>query len=294
MYTPPTHSSSFPCRITGDRAWRYSATVLVALCLALAPDARAGDLLEQWRLLPKEDKVLYSNLAAFGGIAAWGVLKWDYFQSAPKADSEGWFGRDTDHGGADKLGHLWVAYTASHALGALYRHWGYDEREAGRLGALSALGLTTAMEVGDSMSDKYGFSYEDALMNAAGAGLGYLLWSQPALARWIDLRAEWRPDLGASDPFTDYENLKYLAALKLEAVEGLRTSPLRFVEIHAGYYTRGYDEPRAGGPERNLYVGVGLNLSQLLREAGHPKVGRVFNYLQVPYTSVSARKDLNK
>lgn len=272
---------------------RTLKSVAAALLLVLPHQAWAADLVESWRLLPKEDKFLYANVAAAAAVTTWGILNWDYFQNAPRADSEGWFGRDTNDGGADKLGHLWIAHTASHGLGTLYRSWGYGDKEAGRLGALSALGVTTLMEVGDSMSSKYGFSYEDALMNLAGAGIGYLLWTRPDLARWIDIRAEWRPNIGSSDPFTDYENLKYLVAVKLEAAKPLRTTPLRFVDLQVGYYARGYSSPRIEGRARNLYVGLGLNLSQLIREAGHPRVGRVFNYFQVPYIYVSARTNLN-
>ena len=275
------------------RLMRSVKSVAAALFLVLSQQASAADLVASWRALPKEDKFLYANVAAVAAVTTWGIVNWDYFKNSPRADSEGWFGRDTDDGGADKLGHLWVAHTMTHALGALYRSWGYVDKEAGRLGALSAVGVTTLMEVGDSMSSKYGFSYEDALMNLAGAGMGYLLWTRPDLARWIDFRAEWRPNTGSSDPFTDYENLRYLVAVKLEAVESLRTTPLRFVELNVGYYARGYNSPRIEGRERNLYVGVGLNLSQLIREAGHPRVGRVFNFLQVPYTYVSARTNLN-
>ena len=286
-----------------DAVWRgvrssflrrqLALATLLLLTLGAAADTKAKDLVESWRLLPKEDKVLYSNVAIATAIAAWGTYKWDYFKTSPTFESEGWFAEDTKEGGADKLGHLWFAYAASHGLGALYRHWGYKERAAGKLGALSSLGLTTLMEVGDSFSSKYGFSYEDAAMNAVGAGVGYLLWTRPDIARWIDLRVEWEPNSAASDIFTDYDNLKYLIAVKLEAAPSLRTSPLRFLELHAGYYARGYSRPAKVGRQRNLYVGIGINVSQILREVGHPRVGRFFNYVQAPYTYVSASRNLN-
>ncbi len=75
-----------------------------------------------------------------------------------------------------------------------------------------------------------------------------------------------------------------LVALKGAGFENLEGTPLEYLEFQVGYYTRGYNEFVAGGPEtrrRTLYVGVGLNVTRLL---SHVWETRLFDYLQVPGT----------
>lgn len=60
---------------------------------------------------------------------------------------------------------------------------------------------------------------------------------------------------------------KYLFALKLSSFDDLRRTPLRFVELHAGYFARGYrdiDAQLGISRERHLYAGIGLNLNEIL------------------------------
>ena len=90
-------------------------------------------------------------------------------------------------------------------------------------------------------------------------------------------------------------------ALKGSGFEALRNTPLRYAELHAGFDARGFeqDERRLGYPiERTFYVGVGLNLNEVLFGAGSVPnfrrykdtlpawaVQKTFEYLQVPYTA---------
>ena len=236
------------------------------------------------------------NSAVAGGILLWGTLNWDYFETTPQAGNEAWFGHGTKEGGADKLGHLYIAHIASQAFRAIYLDWGYGEDRAGKLGVLSSLGMTTLMELGDSFSRDYGFSYEDMLMNLAGAGFSYLTMRHPGLDRKIDLRAEYRPSLGEDfepDFFTDYEHLKYLLAIKGEGFDAIRHPWLKALELHFGYYARNYDSYRSAGPDhrrRSVYVGVGLNIGRLVRQWVKAPV---FDYLQLPYTYLPLEHDLD-
>jgi len=240
-------------------------------------------------------KTLVLNTAVAGGILAWGVINWEYFQGAPRAGREGWFNLDTGSGGADKVGHMYVTYVAGMAFRGVYLDWGYQPESADKLGLLSSLGAMTLMELGDSFSTEFGFSYEDALMNLAGAGFGYLMLRFPELDRKLDFRAEYLPEFGGDFSFdlvTDYEHLKYLLVLKGEGFDALAESWLRFLELHAGYYTRNFEDFVTGGPdqrERTLYVGVGLNVGKLLeRWVKWP----VFDYLQLPYTYLPAERTI--
>lgn len=246
--------------------------------------------------LTKEQKALILNAGVAGAITAYGIGFWDYFQTAPKADSEGWFGRTTSSGGVDKLAHFWVTYSVSHLFSHVYRWWDFEPDQANTLGALSSLGIQTLMEVGDSFSGKYGFSYQDALMNVAGAGAAYLLGKYPWLADKVAFRLEFRPEAFSDitgDLLTQYERQRYLVALKLDGFEMFRDSYLSYLELHAGYFARNYEGYTPGSPDnrqRTFYMGVGFNVNKLVR---HFVDINVFDYIQVPYTSVNYEKKLD-
>jgi uncharacterized protein YfiM (DUF2279 family) len=249
------------------------------------PDANVSD----WN---KEQKLIAANAAGSLFILGWGIVNWDYFQSRPHSKNEGWFGEDTDEGGADKLGHFYACYLLSHGLAYRYERWGYRHDRAAVYGALSGFGLTGLMELGDSFS-AYGFSYEDMAMNTLGSLAGYLLWTHPELMRKIDIRVELMPRFDQADVFTDYQHQKYLVALKLDGFDGLRDSPLRYLDLQLGYYARNYPQSSSGTSERNVYIGLGVNLSRVFADLSWRKTARVFNYLQVPGTHIDLRRDFN-
>lgn len=260
----------------------------ILLCLLLLPlPASAADDSQPPSPEVLRNKTLMLNSAVAGGIFLWGALNWDYLENSPEVSNEGWFGHGTKEGGADKLGHFYTAHLATQAFHGIYLDWGYREAQARKLGALSSMAMTTLMEVGDSFSGSYGFSYEDMLMNLAGAGFSYLLIRYPELDGKIDLRVEYKPSLGKDfepDFFTDYQHQKYLLAIKAEGFKAIRNPWLKALELHLGYYARNYDTYRAAGPDhrqRSVYVGLGLNVGRLLRQ--WVKVP-VFDYLQLPYT----------
>lgn len=239
----------------------------------------------------RNKRVAYTAGAGVSLITLWGVAKWDYFTRSPHTDSEGWFGNDTSEGGADKVGHLYSTYLASHALSYLYESWCFERDDAALYGALTSWLIMGYMEFGDSFSD-YGFSNEDMVANTVGALAGYFLYRHPDLASKIDIRWEYGFDPQSSDFITDYENSKYLLALKLNGFEALRKTPLRYLELHVGYYTRGFDDDDPDR-ERNVFVGIGLNLTDLLFRNDFKRTATFFRYYQLPYTSVQYAEDLN-
>jgi len=240
----------------------------------------------------KEQKALMLNAGAATFIIGYGIGFWDYFQTSPQVGDEGWFGPETKHRGADKLGHFWSTYTLGHAFAFAYRWWDYDAETANLLGALSSLGFQTLMEVGDSFSADNGFSYEDAIMNFAGAGAAYVLGRYPELARKIDFRLEYRPDSFddiSGDILTDYESQRYLMALKLDGFDVFQNSYLSYLELHVGYEMSGSNPNIPGQPDgrrADYYVGAGFNVSKLVQNFVDT---RVFDYFQLPYTSVTIK-----
>lgn len=258
---------------------------------APAAEATAEAPWWSWNDMDREQKMIAVNTAGALGILGWGFLNWDYGDNSFTMSSEGWFGADTRYGGADKLGHFWSTYAAAQGLSYLYDRWGYDRDEASWLGALSSWGLMTLMEVGDGFST-HGFAYEDLVMNSVGAAASYALYKYPDLARKLDFRIEYDFSFNQPDIFTDYEHIKYLAAVKLDGFEATRSNPWQYLELHLGYYTRGYHDWWKD-KERNLYFGVGLNISKLFKDRSYTKTSTLFRYLQLPYTYIAVEHNFD-
>lgn len=225
-----------------------------------------------------------SRALGIGVVLAWGLAQWEYGEQPLHARSEGWFGPDTPEGGADKLGHLYTGYVVARGLAALYRDWGLDPDAAARQGALSSLLLTSVMELGDGFSP-YGVSGEDMVMNLAGAWAGRALARHEAWRERVDLRVEYRFNRDAGDITTDYEHARYLVALKPAGFQPWRGTPLRWLELQAGYYARGYDTPQ-GQRRRTTYAGVGINLPLVLRQVGLERGGTLLQFYQPPDSSL--------
>ncbi len=261
-----------------------------ALLLALPAGSWADGEADGWS---RERKAVWLNGAIVGGVAAYGFGVWNWGESSFRTESEGWFGRNTASGGADKLGHAYAGAASTAIAVSLYRRWGYDEREAARLGAFSGLLLTTTMELGDGFSPDHGFSWEDQVANMAGVGFEYLRLRHPAWGERVQFRWEYFPspamrDGRKDDIATDYSGSRWLLAFPLRAWGGEDT-PLRWVELQAGYGTRGYssaDRDYFDAPSRHPFIGVGVHVPLVLGRMGSPAgVQRVFEYVQVPGTA---------
>lgn len=241
-----------------------------------------------------------------GGTLAYGRSKWwqDGFTGSFRTVDEGWFGANTDHGGADKLGHTGFAYASTRLLTRAYEWAGNDARSALKLGLWTSVGTLMAVEVIDGYSKKWRFSREDALANLAGGALGYVMESYPELDALIDLRLQYSPSQGPTgrrgfDPFGDYSGQRYLVVLKVSGVPALRERPwLRYLELNVGYGTRNF-EPESRTqvtPTRHVYFGVSLNLSEVLRSTVYKNnttpsrtqrfTESFFEYVQLPAAGV--------
>jgi hypothetical protein len=162
----------------------------------------------------------------------------------------------------------------------------------------------TAVEVLDGYSRQYKFSKEDAIMNVAGAAVGYLLERNSTLDRLMDIRLLYKPSAEAKqaskfDPGGDYSGQTYLLAAKASGVPALRDNPLlRYFELTAGYGSRGYDSAPGVERSRHVYFGLSLNLSEVLgqtvfrRARERSRVQRAtdlfFEFIQVPGTAALA------
>ena len=241
-----------------------------------------------------KNDILYTNLIGAGIITAWGAAFWEYGKSSPHAHNEGWFGKDTKYGGADKLGHFYASYLLGSSLCELYKNFGYHDEDAIMYGSLSSFFLMNAMEVGDSFSAEQGFSYEDFIMNTLGALSSYAFYTYPELSKRIDLRIEYIPSFKTADVVTEYDNMKYLVAIKAEGFDFISNPWLRYGELQVGYYTRNYKAETTSERDRILYLGIGINFSKIARQNGYSKTAGFLNYYQLPYTYAAIEKNLNK
>lgn len=259
--------------------------VVILLLLSISFQGAAAD-----DSFSKEEKVMITTIGGMAAVTTWGIINWDYFANSPKAYTEGWFSKDTKRGGVDKLGHFQFSYTLSHVLAGLNENWGYTRKKAAFLGSVSSFAVANLMELGDSFSD-HGFSYEDFIANFLGSAAGYYLYTNPKLSEKLDFRVEYNPNFSTFDVFTDYDRLKYLAAIKLGGFDTFRNSFAKYLDLHIGYYTR--QRNSTNNWDRNLYVAVGINISAIFEKANMPKTAKIFNYLQLPYTYIDKRYEFD-
>jgi hypothetical protein len=204
-------------------------------------------------------------------VATYGGIKWwsSGFTRDFRTQTEGWFGEGTPKGGADKLGHAFGTYTGVRAGAHALELIGNSRDDALKLATATSLAIFTGIELLDGFSKNYKFSKEDAIANAAGAGLGWVLQKYPQLDALADFRLYYRqsPEAKAEgkwEPFADYNGQKYLLVFKASGVPRLDAHPvLRYLELAFGYGVRGYDPPGTVR-SRHLYAGVALNVSRVL------------------------------
>jgi hypothetical protein len=268
---------------------------IYVLNTALADESAAADEdNDEW--FTRRQKTIMLNVGFMGGIFLHGLINWDYGDESWHFKSEGWFGRTTKYGGMDKLGHFWSGYTGSRLLAYIYRKWGYSDTDANLYGAVSTFGIQSFMEIADGFSS-HGASWEDMVVNVAAVGAGYIWGKYPRLAEKIDFRVEYRPDFNSEDfdPFGNYENQRYLISIKADGFKAVKNQILKYGELHFGYYAHGYEDYNSLKPEdddrkRTLFVGVGFNVTRLIQKWMDISV---FNYFQIPYTSINFEYNLD-
>ncbi len=244
----------------------------------------------------------WQTTALVAGIGVLGVASWDWGSSSFNFNDEGFFGSDTGSLGMDKLGHGYSTYVISDFLTHSMRANGASASAPYNAPLFSWM-LMLGVEIFDGFSDDHGFAYEDLIFNGLGAGFSLLRNTIPGMREKLDFRLEYIPS-GNTDgfhPITDYSGQKYILALKLAGFDWCKQTPLQYVELHGGYFARGFTdyEKERGEPERKEpYVAVGLNISELL--FGNTKIGktnfgrhasRFLEYVQIPYTYIATAHD---
>lgn len=237
----------------------------------------AVGVLEAARDLP------FDSLGLLALISYTGFKDWKWGSAAFRFNAEGWFSAQTGSGGLDKLGHAYGAYMTSELL-----YFRLSMAHGGRpvsslYPALFGTLLYQYIELFDGFSVDHGYAYEDVIMNELGVSLSLLRHASPAFARLFDYRLFYYPSGGSSfRPMIDYEGQKFVGALKLAGIPGVERTPLGYFELLGGYYTRGFPRyARAKVKSRHVFIGVGLNLSELLFRPLSAERGEPFRFIDL-------------
>lgn len=276
-------------------------------------DAQPAELLETSgyaaAITAKKLQFLAAGVVSVGSIAGGAI---NAFSDGPyhgfHFTNEGWFGRTTYAGGADKASHF-VDYTIlSKELANLYGEMGFSRRDSILLGLGVSAAAGLMNEIGDGIN-KYGFSWEDLTMDVLGAGSSAVI----AAARLDDLigfrHGVLVPPAGTkyccAEPRQgrDYSNEIYTADLQFEGV-GRRLDwnigPLRYLLFSVTYSAKGYPGGAPDARERQVGFEIGLNFKPILNDLGVQRntwwgytLHIVFDNFRFPFTSVGYRYDMN-
>ena len=238
---------------------------------------------------PKEDHRL-SSAIEFGSIytafTIWAYFAW--YRNHPELDpnkdhfgGDGWFGKKTYAGGADKFGHAWATMTLARGGTAILDHGGWNHTRSAILSAFMADALFFGVEVKDYYF--YEFSPGDFTMDTAGALLALALDLSPRLDELIVFRVQYWPspqylhNLDPSSPCSkhikgmpscsrlniaeDYSGETYLLALHLNGLHAFGPWA-NFVDVVGGFDSRHYKPPELP-PDitrtQQWFLGVSLN-----------------------------------
>lgn len=208
---------------------------------------------------------------------------------------EGWFGKDTENIGVDKLTHAFDAYLLAEFFHSrIHKRTGASQGDA-LTAAIIASGLMAFNEISDAIEPDSGYSMQDVTMNIAGAALSVLRNTVPGMREKFSFKIEIVPNSNFYNfaGKRHYAQQRFMFSLKGAGFEKLHRTPLRYLDLQVGYFASDFsNRDKAAGvePKRHLFVGVGLNLGELLFAGSHSRIGKaaytVLDYFQIPYTSV--------
>ncbi len=237
-----------------------------------------------YTLITKEPIIgaVLDNIAVDAMIAAWGFKYWKWGAQSFHFKKEPWFEKDSQTGGSDKTGHLYMTYLLSRVLASRMQDRGWSLEKSSLFGALSGMLSMTLLEVGDGTSE-YGFSKEDLTADAIGATLAYFIRAYPRVDDFIDLRLEYLPTsdyLKGGDNTTDYSGMKHLVAFKVAGFESLEYTYWSLIEFQVGYYARGYRSYDTQPPSQHVYAGVSISLANLAKRSNINLLKNLFEFYQ--------------
>lgn len=231
-------------------------------------------------------------------LFAWLSWDWGDVRSQWKWAHEGWFGRNTYSGGADKLGHFYSHYLMTRLL---YMVFNYTENGGYKKWIFSSLlpaFLAIGIELGDAYSSaQNGFAYQDMVCGFTGIAFGLLLERFPVVDSFVGFSVEYYPskyfrkNMGQILRFVDdYSGWKFMVNFKLAGFRDLGLNVpvfLRYIMIDVGYYTRGFTEYDAKVGEtqrkRSVFIGFSVNIMEFIDDCFRGKYPKASHYLKMPF-----------
>ena len=221
---------------------------------------------------------------------------------------EGWFGRDTYAGGADKASHFFFGYMVSRELAIWYRRFGNSPTASRWLAtAVTALG-GAIVELGDGYTKVYGYAWNDVVSNVVG-GLAAASIDAAGIDDLVGFRfgfvsAEIPPPCCRAFGYGhDYSEDVYSADVRIGSAlrrAGVRPGVGRFFLVSLTYGTKGYRFSPVEVRERNVGIDLGLNVPEILLAVGVPPskwwgeaLLTIFQYIRFPYTAIGYQYDVN-
>ena len=244
-----------------------------------------------------EDKVTWEEravgMAGVGSFFTAGYL-WAYFAWYRGRQltediifhDEGWFGLNTYAGGADKLGHMFSNYAIARGTTQILRGSGWHPATASLLCSGLTLSFFTMLEIKDGYHKGFGFSWGDMAANVTGNVLAQAMENVPWLDDRFDVRLEYQPTPefvdaliknGVVDAAEDYSGQTFMLVYHLGTlpvlVDDLELDWPRYFDLAVGFQAVNF-LPRLNDPARppaqRLFVGMSVNLQQLVLEIFYP------------------------
>ena len=198
---------------------------------------------------------------------------------------EGWLGRHTYAGGADKLGHLWANQALTRAGSGILQWGGYDRTWSLAASTALTVAFFTVVEIKDGCVPRYGFAWTDIAFNLLGNAAGSAFELLPELDAAIDLRIGYWPSpafiaqvetQGPWNSAEDYTGQRFFLSYHLASIELLRASPhfawTEWFDLTLGYRALHYKPETMGtpAPVQELFAGISLNLQHVVDRALGP------------------------
>jgi hypothetical protein len=250
--------------------------------------------------------LLWAGLISAGIVGGTAVNSFtDDYQGGFHVTNEGWFAEDAYVGGADKASHFVSYEIIARELATAYEYLGFERKYSllGGFGVASLAGLVN--EIGDG-TNKYGFSYQDLLMDMFGAGTSVLVaatHTRDLFGFRFGLLPGPAPPRETNGVGRDYSHEIYTADLKFAGVVrrlGLTFWPARFLLASTTYGVQGYPYGAPSQRERLVGFEIGLNFEEMLYALDVTQdtwwgigVHILFDNFRIPYTAIGFRYDLN-
>jgi len=244
----------------------------------------------------------YFSMAVQGGIILAGAIFWNYSERWTGEfgiENEGWFGKESNNGGADKLGHAYTWCLLTRGLIHNYERHGFSRKSSAFWGFTIPAFNGIIIEILDGYTD-YNASTEDILFNLMGSGLGAYLYLNPKLDELIHFDWSYLPSSDFTknikkDFTTDYAGQVFTLEINGKGVRKIlkydQSSPIDYFQMGFSYYTRGYSGELNTNKERFTGITLGINLQEFFK-VGSPT--RTFvKYFKIPYSFTGIFRELN-